>query len=80
MDHKRGDLLSGNFLTGLPAALLAMADAESMKAPGLRVHPHIMAATYRKGAEYHCHKDSYSGTDNQRHLDLKHETCRQTMQ
>jgi len=53
-------------LLGLPAALLAMADAESIKAPGLRVHPHIMAATYRKGAEYHCHKDSYSGTDNQR--------------
>lgn len=25
-----------------------------------------MAATYRKGAEYHVHKDSYNGADNQR--------------
>ncbi|CAE7258146.1 phyA [Symbiodinium sp. CCMP2592] len=51
-------------LLGLPDALLRVAKA--VAAPRLRVHPHIMAATYRRGAEYHCHKDSYSGTDNQR--------------
>eukprot|EP00439_Symbiodinium_sp_Y106_P076076 s270_g15.t1 len=57
-------------LLGLPDALLRAATAcspnEAVAAPRLRVHPHIMAATYRRGAEYHCHKDSYSGTDNQR--------------
>ena len=57
-------------LLGLPDALLRAAAAcspnEAVAAPRLRVHPHIMAATYRRGAEYHCHKDSYSGTDNQR--------------
>ena len=57
-------------LLGLPDALLSAAGAcspnEAVSAPRLRVHPHIMAATYRHGAEYHCHKDSYSGTDNQR--------------
>ena len=51
---------------GLPDALLSQAQSSEMEAPQLRVHPHIMAATYRPGAEYHCHKDSYSGTDNQR--------------
>ncbi|CAE7794103.1 phyA, partial [Symbiodinium necroappetens] len=57
-------------LLGLPDALLRAAAAcspnEAVAAPRLRVHPHIMAASYRRGAEYHCHKDSYSGTDNQR--------------
>ena len=51
---------------GLPDALLSQARSCEIEAPQLRVHPHIMAATYRPGAEYHCHKDSYSGTDNQR--------------
>ena len=50
----------------MPDALLKRAESESIAAPRLRVHPHIMAATYRKGAEYHCHKDSYAGTDNSR--------------
>ncbi|CAK9006227.1 unnamed protein product [Durusdinium trenchii] len=53
-------------LLGLPHALLAAAESNSVVASRLRVHPHIMAATYRRGAEYHCHKDSYSGTDNSR--------------
>ena len=53
-------------LLGLPDALLQASSLCGVSAPRLRVHPHIMAATYRKGAEYHCHKDSYSGTDNQR--------------
>lgn len=59
-------------LLGLPSALMKtvvehVADSsEGLAAPTLRVHPHIMAATYRTGAEYHVHKDSYNGTDNQR--------------
>jgi len=58
-----------NCLAGLPAALEHVQRLESgLVAPSLRVHPHVMAATYRKGAEYHCHKDSYDGEDNQRVL------------
>jgi len=57
-------------LAGLPCALMDSAGAapsDSMgEWPRLRLHPHIMAANYRRGAEYHCHKDSYDGTDNQR--------------
>lgn len=58
-------------LAGLPAALERVAAScppSSLSAPRLRVHPHVMAATYCRGAEYHCHKDSYGGTDNQRML------------
>lgn len=61
-------------LAGLPHALLACAaelhGAEAVCPPRLRVHPHVMAATYRQGAEYHVHKDSYSGADNQRVLTI----------
>merc|ERR1712008_153022 len=58
-----------NCLAGLPAALEQVQQLEpSLVAPALRVHPHVMAATYRKGAEYHCHKDSYDGQYNQRML------------
>lgn len=61
-------------LAGLPHALGAMAAAcapeACVSAPKLRVHPHVMAATYRHGAEYHCHKDSYDGADNQRMLSV----------
>ncbi|CAE8694035.1 unnamed protein product, partial [Polarella glacialis] len=63
-------------LAGLPNALLAMASKSvtggpsGPQVPNLRVHPHVMAATYRKGAEYHCHKDSYDGADNQRMLSV----------
>lgn len=58
-------------LAGLPAALHARAAARGIAAaPSLCVHPHVMAATYKKGAEYHVHKDSYNGTDNQRMLSV----------
>jgi len=54
-------------LAGLPFALNSRAAVmDGVAAPNLRVHPHVMAATYKKGAEYHCHKDSYGGTDNHR--------------
>jgi len=56
-------------LAGLPVALENVQRLEpGIAALSLRVHPHIMAATYRKGTEYHCHKDSYDGEDNQRVL------------
>ncbi|CAK0872414.1 unnamed protein product [Prorocentrum cordatum] len=65
-------------LAGLPSALLAAAAAcgssgdegGPVEAPRLRLHPHVMAATYRRGAEYHCHKDSYHGKDNLRMLTI----------
>jgi len=56
-------------LFGLPFALDAAAKQcvhGDLDAPKLLVHPHVMAATYGPGAEYHCHKDSYGGMDNQR--------------
>lgn len=58
-----------DLLAGLPAALMgtaAKAESPAISAPSLRLHPHVMAATYKHGAEYHVHKDSYDGTDNQR--------------
>jgi len=58
-------------LAGLPAALAERAAAcrcGEETARRLRIHPHVMAATYRHGAEYHVHKDSYNGSDNTRML------------
>lgn len=67
-------------LAGLPCALMAVSNScdampqakavTRLNAPKLRLHPHVMAATYRPGAEYHAHLDSYGGTDNQRMLTI----------
>jgi len=54
-------------LGGLPSALESIAaGCTDIAMPSLRVHPHVMAATYKDDTEYHRHKDSYDGTDNQR--------------
>lgn len=61
-------------LAGLPFALEAAAergpDGAAIAVPSFRIHPHVMAATYRRGAEYHCHRDSYDGRDNRRMLSV----------
>merc|ERR1712135_109312 len=54
-------------LGGLPSDLESTAaGCTDIAMPSLRVHPHVMAATYKDDTEYHRHKDSYDGTDNQR--------------
>ena len=51
----------GEALAAIPGALQQAASAAGIEAPGMRIFPSIMAATYGPGSHYVPHQDKYSG-------------------